>query len=373
MSVVTNVSLGDLIVPATSQRAGESLYPILSMTMKNGLVDQGEKFKKRIASKNTSNYKVVERGQLVVGFPIDEGVLSFQQLYDEAIVSPAYGVWDVKSESVTYRPYLERFLRSPRALSYYVTKLRSTTARRRSLDRPSFLALNVPLPSLEEQRRITAILDKVNAIRRKRQQALTLADDFLRATFLDMFGDPVVNPKGWDIRCLGELAENVDSFRVPVKKSDREKRQGAFPYYGSVGVIDTIDEFRFEGEHLLISEDGKHLESRTRPISCVATGQFWVNNHAHVLKSNGKADLVFLNHLMMLTNISNYITGIDQIKLNRNSMDRIPIYVPPMEFQIRFRQVCENLGLISRRLETFGEKGADLFDTLSQRAFQGKL
>ena len=82
------------------------------MTMHEGLVDQGTKFKKRVASANTADYKLVRRNQLVVGFPIDEGVLSFQNLYDEAIVSPAYDTWRLRANIEVEPAYLERFLRS---------------------------------------------------------------------------------------------------------------------------------------------------------------------------------------------------------------------------------------------------------------------
>ena len=83
------IQLGHLIKPAELCRADDGSFPILSMTMHDGLVDQADKFKKRVASSDTSQYKVVKRNQLVVGFPIDEGVLSFQNRYDHAIVSPA--------------------------------------------------------------------------------------------------------------------------------------------------------------------------------------------------------------------------------------------------------------------------------------------
>jgi len=189
------VKLGDLIEPAPVRRAGQRQFHILSMTMHRGLVEQSGKFKKRIASANTSSYKVVSHGQFVVGFPIDEGVLSFQTLYPEAIVSPAYGVWNLK-EQVSSR-YLERYLRSPQALTYYASKLRGTTARRRSLPNDTFLALTVPLPSVAEQQKIADVLDKVDVLRGKRRETISLLDELTQCIFLDMFGNPVRNDRSW--------------------------------------------------------------------------------------------------------------------------------------------------------------------------------
>ena len=141
------VKLGTLIKPAKTVRCGDGDYPVLSMTMHDGLVFQNEKFKKVIASKDTSDYKVVYRNQLVISFPIDEGVLAAQRIADAGIVSPAYGIWDIDSTQVLPE-FLEYALRCDRAISYYRGKLRGSTARRRSLPTPTLLEFTVPLPTI---------------------------------------------------------------------------------------------------------------------------------------------------------------------------------------------------------------------------------
>ena len=208
-----HVPLGELIEPAKTKKAGTSQYPLLSMTMAGGLVDPSTKFKKRVASDDTSGYKVVARGQLVVGFPIDEGVLSFQQIHDEAIVSPAYGIWDIKAGVSIEPSYLEKFLKSPQAVEYYLGKLRSTTARRRSLDRSSFLALPTPLPPLEEQKRIAGILDQADALRRLRARALDKLNTLGQAIFHEMFGDPATDAERWPTAPLANFAAHKDDIK----------------------------------------------------------------------------------------------------------------------------------------------------------------
>ena len=180
-----SVPLGELIAKAKSARAGGSEDPLLSMTMHGGLVDQSRKFKKRVASDDLSDYKVVKRGQLVVGFPIDEAVLDFQMMYAEGIVSPAYGVWDLRDDASADRAYLKRYLRSDRAIAYYKAKLRGSTARRRSLPESDFLAHPIPLPPLVEQRRIAAILNHADALRAKRRQVLAHLDILTQSIFHD--------------------------------------------------------------------------------------------------------------------------------------------------------------------------------------------
>jgi len=184
------VPLGELITPAKIRRAGDDEYPLLSMTMHHGLVPQDAKFIKRVASTDTSSYKVINRGQLVVGFPIDEGVLDFQTLHEEAIVSPAYGVWNLKNGPDVHIPYLKRFLRSDAAIAYYAAKLRGSTARRRSLPAPIFLELQVSLPPIDEQRRIAAILDHVEALRSRNYRGRLLLHTLPQHLFTTMFGDP---------------------------------------------------------------------------------------------------------------------------------------------------------------------------------------
>lgn len=157
MSEWPMVKLGELLKPSPKKAAGELEAPILSITMHDGLVEQGTRFKKRIASLDTSIYRIIFKGQLVVGFPIDEGVLDFQDKYSQALVSPAYGVWDLVSDEVTPE-FLGLFLKSPRAISIYKSRLRGTTARRRSLPTKVFQEIEFPLPPLGEQKRIAEIL-----------------------------------------------------------------------------------------------------------------------------------------------------------------------------------------------------------------------
>src|SRR5438132_409409 len=93
----------------------------------------------------------------------------------------------------------------------------------------------------------------------------------------------------YEPRPLGELIELHDHRRVPLSGTERAARPGPFEYYGAQGVIDWIDDFRYDGSYLLVPEDGENLRSRKLPIASVVRGRFWVNNHAHVLQA--KADV----------------------------------------------------------------------------------
>ena len=188
MNMNRTVELGTLISPAKTVRCGKGNYPVLSMTMHNGLVFQDEKFKKVIASKDTSDYKVVYRNQLVISFPIDEGVLAAQRITDAGIVSPAYGIWDIDQSQIVPE-FLEYALRSNRAIQYYKAKLRGSTARRRSLPTPNLLAFTVPLFNIDVQHKILDKIHRVQAIIDKHETQLQKLDDLIKARFVEMFGD----------------------------------------------------------------------------------------------------------------------------------------------------------------------------------------
>lgn len=99
--------------------------------------------------------------------------------------------------------------------------------------------------------------------------------------------------EGWEKVTFGDLEENLDSRRLPVKESDR--RPGPYPYYGASGIVDHVSDFIFEGLHLLTAEEGENLRTRKLPVAFLAGGRFWVNNHAHVMRGNARADTRFLS------------------------------------------------------------------------------
>jgi len=158
------VKLGDILQQSGNEKVGSQDVPVLSVTMRNGLVDQSEKFGKRIASEDISGYKLVRRNQLVVGFPIDEGVLSFQQKYDIAAVSPAYDVWEVKDRVNAEVKYLELVLRSDKAREVYKSKMIGAAGRRRTIPKDIFLGIQIPLPPLEVQNEIVEKIEKQKQI-----------------------------------------------------------------------------------------------------------------------------------------------------------------------------------------------------------------
>ena len=246
-------------------------------------------------------------------------------------------------------------------------------ATRASLNISTLRKTQIPLPPLEEQKRIAEILDAADALRTKRRESLAKLDDLLQSTFLDMFGDPVTNPKGWEVKSLGELATNEDGKRVPVKKADREAMDGEYPYYGASGIIDYVNDYLFDGERLLIGEDGANLVARSTPIAFMAKGKYWVNNHAHVLASNGKSELLFLEAFVNAIDLKPFLSGTAQPKLNQKKLNQISVPTPPLDLQQRFAEIVSSVEEQKAKMRKHLEQLDDLFASLQQRAFRGDL
>jgi type I restriction enzyme S subunit len=193
--------------------------------------------------------------------------------------------------------------------------------------------INMPVPPVVEQERIVKLLDGADELRTLRAQSDRRTAALIPALFHEMFGDPGTNSRGLPMKPFGELVSNQDGRRKPVKASDRAERQGEYPYYGASGIIDYVEKYLFDETALLIGEDGANLLARSTPIAFLAHGKYWVNNHAHVVTENGKADLNYLCTALNLRDLTDFVTGSAQPKLNQANMNRIPIPVPPLSLQ----------------------------------------
>ena len=388
--------LGELIQPAPLVRAGRQQYPILSMTMHYGLVDQQEKFKKRVASLDTSPYKVVAKGQLVVGFPIDEGVLSFQDLYDYAIVSPAYEIWDLTDPAGVYRPYLERYLRSPRALSYYASKLQGTTARRRNLPRDIFLKMSVPLPPYSEQVRTAEVLDKADSQNSKRRKTISLLDSLRQSIFIEMFGDPIRNKMSWPRVPLECLLDRIESGHSP-QCLDRPIEPGEWGVL-KLGAVTSCEYNPNENKALPPSATinlahevkiGDILFSRKNTRELVGAAALVTSTPPQLLmpdlifrlavKSDAPVDKRYLHRLLSyptkrrnIQELANGSAG-SMPNISKARLMKLKIELPPLPLQQEFARRAEALEPVKFTCQVHLAELDALFASLQNRAFHGNL
>ena len=130
-----------------------------------------------------------------------------------------------------------------------------------------------------------------------------------------------------------EITLNYDKERIPLSAMEREKRQGKYRYYGAQGIIDYVNDYIFDGKYLLIAEDGENLKSKKQNIAQIVEGQFWVNNHAHIVKCNEKCILEYLAYLVNCKDVSGYITGSAQPKLSQANLNAMTFNIPPVAYQ----------------------------------------
>ena len=166
-----------------------------------------------------------------------------------------------------------------------------------------------------------------------------------------------------------EATINFDKKRIPLSSAQREKKQGIFRYYGARGVIDHVDGFIFDGTYLLIAEDGENLKSKKQNIAQVVDGQFWVNNHAHIVQGNEQCDTQFLCYLINSMDLSGYVTGSAQPKLSQANLNAVTLSLPSVNEQ---KKIVEYLYMLDQKIDV----NRQINDNLQQQAlaiFQQEL
>ena len=227
--------------------------------------------------------------------------------------------------------------------------------------------LTLNIWSEDKQKRIVNQMSKLKVIIDKRKDELAKMDELIKARFVELFGDPIQNPYDWEKKRFDEICENLDSRRKPITSSDRV--EGIYPYYGASGIVDYVEDYIFDEDILLVSEDGANLLMRSTPIAFSVSGKVWVNNHAHVVRFDKMCLQKYIEIFFSLIDISDSITGSAQPKLNQAKLNAMEFPIPNeslLEDYLRFlKQVDKSKSVIQQSLE----KTHLLFDSLMQEYF----
>lgn len=304
-----------------------------------------------IIGTDMENYKIIRKNQFACStmqVRRDKKMpVALLQEVDEAIISQAYPVFEVKDENLLLPEYLMLwFSRSEfdrEACFHAVGGVRG------SLEWEDFENLQLPIPSISKQ---TEIVKEYNVIQSRitlNQKLIQKLEEAAQAIYKQWFvdfefpnengsayksngGDMVWNdelqkkiPLGWEVVELRNIIENFDSKRRPISGSDRQNKEKLYPYYGAAALMDFIDQYIFDGEYILLGEDGSVVTENGTPILQYVWGKFWVNNHAHVLKGRSGFNENSLYMLLKNTNIKDIITGGVQLKINQSNLNSIRI------------------------------------------------
>jgi type I restriction enzyme S subunit len=330
----------------------------------------------------TKRQQRIRGGDLLVA-EIDAKGGGFGIVPDEltgAIVSSHYFLYELDTAQVD-RLYLEYYLKSGYP-EQEVGQFVKGSVNYAAIRPHHFPQLHMPLPPLDEQRRVGA---RIEALATRIREAAGLqnsareeAEALLRATHLSSFPARLAELPDWRRAPFGELCQNLDAKRIPVKSADRASIRGEYPYYGASGIIDYVSDYLFDGEHLLISEDGANLRLRHLPIAFLATGRFWVNNHAHVVQAKPSTSNAYLAYALEACDISGLITGTAQPKLTQTSLNSIPIPVPEsIQAQEQIVRRLDGLNTAILLLQTAQESTKAMLGVLMpsvlDKAFRGDL
>ncbi|MHB1666894.1 restriction endonuclease subunit S [Thiomonas sp.] len=244
-----------------------------------------------------------------------------------------------------------------RFIKYYIDTIkkgmqnasRGTTQDNLSVDK--LLTFDFLVPPAIQQRRIAAILSAYDDLIENNTRRIAILGEMARRIYEEWFVrfrfpgheqtrmvesalGPV--PEGWELASLGAVAENHDRFRRPLSKMEREDFRGPYPYYGAAKIFDYVREYLFDGQYLLLAEDGSVETPDGYPVLQLTDGKFWANNHTHILRGSQHASTEFLYLRLERQPIRGYITGAAQPKLTQAAINRIPIVLPPKNIMREF-------------------------------------
>ena len=320
---------------------------LLSVTMNDGVMPRSEIEGKDNSSEDKSNYKVVLTGDMVYNsMRMWQGANGISPC--DGIVSPAYTV--LMPKIPISNGYFAALFKSPNLINEFRKNSQGMTSDTWNLKYPQIETIKVNIPALPEQERIADMLGTLE--KRISKQALLVdslkkykrgvVSAILSHQMMFSYADGKHYPE-WTSCTLQDAVDFLDGQRKPLESADRARRQGIYPYYGASGIIDYIDDYIFDEPLLLLGEDGANIINRSTPLCFIATGKYWVNNHAHVMRPKKGHNIKFLCELLESLDYTRYNTGTAQPKLNQEKCRGIELVLPIYEEQCRIADFLSSL------------------------------
>lgn len=348
---------------------GRMELPTLTISAGNGWMRQEDRFSGNIAGKEQKNYTLLRKGELSYNHGNSKlakyGTVFSLQTYEEALVPRVYHSFKVKEGNCDFVEYYFATKLPDRELS----KLISSGARMDGLlniGYDEFMGIQMKFPSTLEQRKISLYFRKLDHLitlhQRKCDETKELKKYMLQKMFpKDGEKNPEIRFEGftddWEQRKLEDVAEFLDTMRKPLEGARRIP--GPYPYYGASGIVDYVDGYLFNEELVLLSEDGANITDRNYPVCFLASGKYWVNNHAHVLRLKDGNENNFVCTSLERKDYKQYNSGMAMPKLNQEVCRRIPIGCPSFNEQKKigdyFRELDNRITLHQRKCEKLKE------------------
>ena len=257
--------------------------------------------------------------------------------------------------------------------------------------------IEVDIPSYEQQKRIAGLLSSIdtkiqnnNAICAELEAMAKLLYDywFVQFDFPDENGKPYKSsggkmvwseelkreiPEGWGVTTIGDITICHDSERIPVASKDREQMVGDIPYYGATGIMGYVDRAIFNGDYVLIAEDGSVMDNKGHPIIQRVRGQAWINNHAHVLEPKPGYTCRLLMMLFKDIPVMKIKTGSIQMKINQENMNRYKLPAIPQNLRDSMCRQLDPMDEMLLNINQENNKLASLRDFLLPLLMNGQV
>ena len=247
------------------------------------------------------------------------------------------------------------------------------------VNKSSFSQYEIDCPELSVQKKIGDILSSIDKKIEENNKINNNLEQQAKAIYKDWFFDftPFSTdgnlPDGWRLGTVSDIIQLHDSKRVPLSGAERDKMAKIYPYYGATSLMDYVDNYLFDGIYLLFGEDGTVVDSLGFPILQYVYGQFWVNNHAHIITGKEGFSVEELYLFFSLTNIKSIVTGAVQQKVNQQNLKKVPAIIPNKDALSAFDELIQPIFSQIRNLRDENARLADLRDTLLSKLMSGEL
>jgi len=385
------VKLDSLLIESKERNITNKKLLVFSIANVKGFVLQDEYFSHNIHSEKTTNYKIFRENYF--GYNparINVGSIALSEKQREGLLSPMYVIFKTKS---TLNPkYLKYFIQTSHFKNNVINNVAGSV--RESLNYSSLEMFDFIYPiSISEQNRIAEILetvdetiDKTDAIIEKykrikqglMQDLLTRGIDEneqIRSEETHKFKDSPLGriPEEWEVVELGKTVDIYDNLRIPLNNEERKEIKGKYPYCGANGIVDYINKYIFDGEYVLVAEDGGYFK-RLETSAYLMKGKFWVNNHAHIISAkNNVAVNKFILYNLIFWDLSIYIDGTTREKLNQNRLALIKIFLPQFHEQRRIVSILSQIDETIEKEQNYKEKFKRIKQGLMEDLLTGKV
>lgn len=313
-------------------------YPLMAFIANEGVAPKGERYDRSALVTDTVNklYKKTEKGDFIYSSNnLETGSIGLNK-YGKACISPVYSIFE--PTGIADSDFLGRRLVRKDFINAMVKWRQGVIYGQWRIHESDFLKIEIPVPSVEEQRKIGAYLDQLDNLITLHQR-----QHFLHSTPDISLSVRLIHPfytSSWEQRKVQDVADRFDNLRIPVAANLRV--HGTTPYYGANGIQDYVEGFTHDGEFVLVAEDGAN-DLKNYPVKCV-NGRIWVNNHAHILQGKaGIADNSFLAFAISQSDIESLLVGGGRAKLNAETLMSIEFRLPCLQEQYRIGEYLTQL------------------------------